>query len=69
MDQNSNVNLQVVDGDFPIKYGPKTLKHSWSISLKKTLSHFKITIRKYNEKPIFLLFKTLAETLQKENFE
>ena len=32
MDQNSNVNLQVVQGDFPIKYGPKTLKHPWSIS-------------------------------------
>ena len=32
MDQNSNVNLKVVEGDFPIKYGSKTLKHSWSIS-------------------------------------
>ena len=32
MDQNSNVNLQVVLGDFPIKYGPKTQKHPWSIS-------------------------------------
>ena len=42
MDQNSNVNLQVVQGDFPIKYGPKTLKHPWSISLK-TIGHFKIT--------------------------
>ena len=29
MDQNSNVDLQVVQGDFPIKYGPKTLKHPW----------------------------------------
>ena len=28
--------------DFPIKYGPKTLKHPWSIS-KKTLGHFEIT--------------------------
>ena len=26
MDQNLNVNLQGVPGDFPIKYGPKTLK-------------------------------------------
>ena len=24
MDQNLNVNLKVVEGDFPIKYGPKT---------------------------------------------
>ena len=24
--------LEVVQGDFPIKYGPKTLKHPWSIS-------------------------------------
>ena len=29
---NSNVNLQVIQGDFPIKYGPKTLKHPSSIS-------------------------------------
>ena len=37
MDQNQNVNLQGVPGDFPIKYGPKTLKQktkTWSISLK-----------------------------------
>ena len=27
--QNSNVNLKVVLGDFPIKYGPKTIKHPW----------------------------------------
>ena len=32
MDQKSNVHLQVVQGDSPIKYGPKTLKHPWSIS-------------------------------------
>ena len=31
MDQNSNLNLQVVQGDFPIKYGPKTLKHPFKI--------------------------------------
>ena len=42
MDKHSNVNLQVVQGDFPIKYGPKTLKHPWSIS-QKTLCHFEIT--------------------------
>ena len=35
MDQNSNVNLQVVQVDCSIKYGPKTLKHLGSISLKK----------------------------------
>ena len=32
IDRNSNFNLQVVQGDFPIKYGPRTLKHQWSIS-------------------------------------
>ena len=32
---------------FPLKYGPKTLKHPWSISLK-TLDHLKITFSKYN---------------------
>ena len=26
MDQNSNVNLKVVQGNFPIKYGPKKPK-------------------------------------------
>ena len=51
MDQNSNVNLQVVQGDFPIKYGPKTPKNPWPISFKN-LGHFKITIFKYNEKSI-----------------
>ena len=47
MEQNSNVNLQVVQSDFPTKYGPKTLKDPWSISFK-TLDHFEITIVKYN---------------------
>ena len=37
----SNVNFKVVQVDFPIKYGPITLKHPWSISLK-TLGHFKL---------------------------
>ena len=52
MDQNSNINLQVVQGNFPIKYGPKTLKHPWSI-FKKTLGHFEITFLKYYGKSIF----------------
>ena len=43
MDQNSNVNLQVVRGDFPMKYGPITLKYPWPVSLK-AFGHFKITI-------------------------
>ena len=43
MDQNSNVDLLVVQGDFRIKYGPKTPKHPWSISFK-TIGHFKIKI-------------------------
>ena len=56
MDQNSNVNLQVVQGNFQLKYGPNTLKHPWSISFKKkTLGHFKITILKYDWKFIVLL--------------
>ena len=55
MDQNSIDNLQVVHGDFPIKFGPKTLKHPWSIYLK-TLGHFKITILKYNGNSIFFPF-------------
>ena len=38
MDQNSNVNLQVVQVDFPIKYGPKTFKHPWLIFKKKTVA-------------------------------
>ena len=53
MDQISNVNLQVVHDAFPIKYGPKTLKHTWSISLK-TLGHFKITMLKYDEKSMLV---------------
>ena len=32
MDQHSNFKMQVVQGDFPIKYGPITLKHPWSFS-------------------------------------
>ena len=42
----------MVQGDFPIKLGQKTLKNPWSISLK-TLSHLKVTILKYNWKSIF----------------
>ena len=49
MDDNSNVNLKVVQGDLPIKYVPKILKHPRSISLK-TLGHLGITILKYNGK-------------------
>ena len=52
MDQNSNVNLKVVQADFSIKYGPKTLKHPWSISLK-TLGHFEITILNTTGHPYF----------------
>ena len=66
MDQNSNFNRKVIQGDFPIKYGTKTLKHPWSISFKKTLGHFEITFLKYNEKSIFLLFQILIKALQKK---
>ena len=65
MDQNSNVNLKVVvQGDFPIKYGPKTQKHPWSI-FKKIHKPFQNYILKYNGKPIFRLFQILTETLKK----
>ena len=57
MDQISNVNLQVVQGDFPIKYGPKTLKHPWSIS-QKTLGHFEITFKNTMENPFFTFSNT-----------
>jgi hypothetical protein len=36
MDQNSNVNLQVVQGDFPIKYGPKTLNNPYGSDMKNS---------------------------------
>ena len=65
MDQNSNVNLQVVQGDFPLKSGPKTLKHPWSISLK-TLGHYEITFLKYNGKSIFLKFSNTDQNAQKK---
>ena len=63
MDQNSNVNLIVVEGDFPIKYGPKTLKPPWSISLR-ILGHFEITIVTYNGKSIFLGIYLFIKTLK-----
>ena len=56
MDQNSNIYLQVVQGDFLITYGPKTQKHPWSIS-QKTLGHFKITFLSTIENPFFYFFK------------
>ena len=62
MDQNSNVNPQRVLGKFAMKFGPKTLKHPWSISLK-TLGNFEITILKYNGKSIFLLLILDENTL------
>ena len=39
MDQNSNVNLQVVQVDFPIKYGQKLL-NTHDQSFKKKLGPF-----------------------------
>ena len=62
MDQNWNINLQVVQGDFHIKYGPKTLKHPWSISLK-TIGHFEITFLKYNGKSIFFNFSNTDQNV------
>ena len=62
MDQNSNVNLQVVQGDFPVKYGPKTLKHPWSISLKKPWAILKLQFYKTIENHFFYFF-IIDETL------
>ena len=59
-----NVNLQVVQGGFPKKYGPKTRKHPWSISYK-TLGHFKIIFFLNNGKSVFFTFLS-TETLQKK---
>ena len=41
MDHNSNVNLQVVQGDFSIKYGPKTY-NTRGQSLKKPCAILKL---------------------------
>ena len=49
--------------DFPIKYGPKTLKYPWSIS-QKNLGNFEIAFLKYNGKLFFLLFQILTKTLE-----
>ena len=65
MDKNSNVNLEVLQGDFPIKYGPKSLKHPWSICYKN-LGYFKSTFLNTMGNYFFLLF---LNTDQKENFE
>jgi hypothetical protein len=55
MNQNLNVNLQVVQGDFPIKYGPKTQTHGQSLKKPQDISklHFKNTMGI----PFFYFFK------------
>ena len=65
MDQNANVNLQVVQGDFSLKYGPKTLKHTWSISLNP-LRPFQNYILNIQWETHFLLFQIMTKTLQKK---
>ena len=60
MDQNSNVNLQVVQGDFPIKYGPKT--HGQYLK-KPYLGNFKIQC----EIPFVLLFFIIDQNALKKN--
>ena len=66
MNQISNVNLKVVQGDFPMKYGHKL--ETSMVNLLKTLGHFKITILKYIGKSIYLLFfLILAENLQQKS--
>ena len=64
MDQNSNVDLQVVKGDFPKNMDQK-LKTTMVNLLKTTLGHFKITFLKYNKKYIWWLFQMLTKTLKK----
>ena len=56
MDRNSNVNLQVVQGDMDQK-----LENTHG---QITLGHFEITFLKYNGKSIFWFFQILIETLQ-----
>ena len=60
MDQNSNVNLKVVQCGFFYKTWTKNSKTPM-VNLLKTLSHFKMTILKYDGKSIFWLFKMLVE--------
>ena len=48
----------MVQGDFPLKYGPKILKHLWSI-LKKTLGHFEITFGNTMGNPFFDYLNTV----------
>ena len=59
MDQSSNINQKVVEGDFPIKYGAKTKKnHGQSIKKKKkTLGPFEITLKNTTGNPFFDFFK------------
>ena len=58
----------MVQGDFPIKYGPKTPKHPLSM-FSKTLGHFKITILKYNGKSIVWFFLNIDRDSSKKNYK
>ena len=55
MDQDSNVNLYVVQGDFLIKYGPKTLK-THMVNLLKNVRPFQNYILKIQWKIHFFTF-------------
>ena len=65
MNENSNFNLQVVPGDFTIKYGSKTLKHPWSIS-KKNLRPFQNYILKIQWDINFLTFSNTDRPTPKQ---
>ena len=65
MDQNSNLNLQVVQGDFPIKYKPKTQKIPM-VNLLKNLRPFRNYIFKIHWKIHFLTFSNTDQNAQKK---
>ena len=68
MDQNSNVNLQVVQGYFSIKYGPKTLKTLVVSLLKKHEAISKFTFLKiqWKKKLIYVIRYTFQSHLLSE---
>ena len=64
MDPNSNVNLKVVQGDFPIKYGPKLL-NTYGQSLKIPFNFIsKLKFLNTIENPFFTLGSAQTENTQ-----
>ena len=65
MDQNTNVNLNVVQGDFPIKYRPKTLKTPM-VNLFKNLRLFQNYILKIQWEIHFLTYSNTDQNAPKK---